>query len=226
MKKLLLISGFGLAAFSSMAQSFTIPKDTINYTVYGEAKLYNNITNVSSSAIQVKWKVVNHNFPTDWQNIQACDNNNCYADIVNGTEYTTADIDPSTNGNFYVLPNLNGTTSTGTYYLQIRMTHGTYSKDSWYFVNRFPTNVSNHQLRNEISIFPNPAVNNISIKYNGSKSPAKIKIQNIIGQTTYETKPTGSTTILDLAGFKPGLYFLRVYDVNDQLIAVNRFERL
>src|SRR5690606_28914484 len=100
MKKIVLaVLGFGSMLFTTKihAQSFTPDKDLVKYTVYQNADIHNNIVNNTSSDITLSWRVLNHDFPTEWkEGTGICDNVTCYTNSVlgpgtsPGTTYTTA----------------------------------------------------------------------------------------------------------------------------------------
>ncbi len=78
-----------------------------------------------------------------------------------------------------------------------------------------------HQQRKTISVYPNPAANQLYIKSNGQNlNQAKAYIVNGMGQTV-KTIPNLNRPI-DLSNFTKGLYVVMVYD-NNKLVSQQKF---
>ncbi|HEY1032105.1 MAG TPA: T9SS type A sorting domain-containing protein [Flavipsychrobacter sp.] len=228
MKSSLLIVIILLLALKGSAQSFTLPKDTVKAAISTSLSMYNNITNVSNKTISITWKVVDHDFPPDWQSTFAvCDNKLCYYNtdgnlmrpIGGGVSktYVTDTFGPGTWANFYVLPDVtNG--APGTHYVKIDMTEGIYTKSSWYIVTKWPTGVSTiAQNDNQFVAFPNPATKDVTILHDKSSNVQELEIYNITGQKIRTYKATGSATKVDLSNFSNGIYFIKLLDHTGQV---------
>src|SRR5690606_6124005 len=67
--------------------TFTTERDTVEATYFGGTlNIHNDITNISSSPIQITWKVLATDFPASWTTAEAlgiCDNVLCYNNISN-----------------------------------------------------------------------------------------------------------------------------------------------
>src|SRR5690606_21429137 len=104
-------------AGKTSAQTFTVPHDTINATYHSDQlTMYSTITNISANPINIKWRVLSHNFPPGWTShkdaLGICDNVLCRQNdgqiFTNGsgTSYTTADIpvgNTEDQGLFYII---------------------------------------------------------------------------------------------------------------------------
>lgn len=222
---LLFVIGSGI---NVNAQTFTIPHDTITATLSGEAKFYNQITNVSSGPIFVDWKIAAHDFPADWQSSFAlCDNNTCYSgsSLFDGTIRTTNSIAPSTIGEFYIWPDLSAA-SVGTHYAKINLSHGSYSKDSWYIFTKATTGViSASKAQNDVILYPNPSTNEINILHD-----SKLRVENILvcsadGRLMITTKSSGPASKIDVKNMPSGIYIVRLLNESGQITATSRFTR-
>src|ERR1035438_5840636 len=75
---------FLLYSDCAKAQSFTVQQDTVRYSYIGNgvANIYDYINNPSivvSDSVQLSWKVILSDFPSDWQSATGiCDNSICY----------------------------------------------------------------------------------------------------------------------------------------------------
>lgn len=61
-----------------------------------------------------------------------------------------------------------------------------------------------------LTIYPNPAASTLVI---GSGSPGLLTIQNPAGQLLLQCETTGTKTILDISGWKSGIYFVQIAGV-------------
>jgi hypothetical protein len=73
----------------------------------------------------------------------------------------------------------------------------------------YPLGVKNINESTQVSIFPNPASDNISFEYASDGSTTTIMITNLLGQTMYESEMTTNTQSIDVHSWSAGLYYLR-----------------
>jgi 3',5'-cyclic AMP phosphodiesterase CpdA len=69
-----------------------------------------------------------------------------------------------------------------------------------------------------ISVFPNPAIDNITIE---APPKCKIEILNIAGQLMTVTETAGNTTGIDISSFAKGFYFIKVQ--SEKGVAMKKF---
>jgi hypothetical protein len=74
------------------------------------------------------------------------------------------------------------------------------------------------KLYQGIDIYPNPAIDYISIE---THQKATIEILNIDGQLINNTKTDGITTDIDITGFAKGFYFIKVQ--SEKGVAMKKF---
>jgi hypothetical protein len=72
---------------------------------------------------------------------------------------------------------------------------------------------------NSISIYPNPADNQLNIKTDSRFN--RLVISNVLGQVVFEENQvvTGTSTI-DVANFKPGMYFMSFYTGTERTVKI------
>jgi hypothetical protein len=88
-----------------------------------------------------------------------------------------------------------------------------------------PVSVDENPVPADLSVYPNPFMDHLSIEYTGSqKSPAEISLFNSMGQNVMEKNltPAGpdnkATVILDVAAVEPGVYYLRIKTETGSLV--------
>ena len=80
--------------------------------------------------------------------------------------------------------------------------------------------ISENEIRKHISVFPNPASVELRLK-SDKKSITGFEFQNVLGETimsSLNAVTPFTETILDIASFTPGLYFLRIQTVEGDAV--------
>ena len=82
------------------------------------------------------------------------------------------------------------------------------------------------EIRNDgaISIYPNPAQDQVTIKIAGEKSNGTMEILNMIGNCIYQAKVDDAVTKINIQNLSPGIYFVR-YCYNQKFI-ISKFIKL
>jgi hypothetical protein len=70
--------------------------------------------------------------------------------------------------------------------------------------------ISSPAVNHPVEIYPNPAQDFISVKFQGKV--ASFSIVNSVGQTVMRTKPSAATDKINISNFAPGIYFLKSED--------------
>jgi hypothetical protein len=240
MKKILLltISAIGLFTAQLKAQVFSVSSDTVNATVVSSAVIHDDITNNTSSNITVRWSVVATSFPTDWLNSTAfgiCDNNLCRnnngdtllwrtATSTPGTLFISNAYAPSVAGTFDLSMNLDGA-STGSHWVTIALTDGSYTKNVTFVLNKWPTAVTSVNSDNEINMYPNPAHDELNIVYSPNADVHNIAVYNIIGKVMMVYKVTGPSANLNLENIPAGVYFVRLTNSRGEMVTTKKFTK-
>lgn len=232
MKNILSTILFMAVSGTAFSQTFSIPNDTVSAYVVTTYNMHNDITNISASDITVTWRVTDHDLPLDWTTSFAiCDNNLCYYNVNNsllgGNSYTTATITPSSTANFYVLPDLTNATTNGTHFVKIVMNQGSTTIPSWYLITRGSTSVTSVAHTNKALItYPNPATDKINLLIDESQSIRKVSVVNIGGQVVSTKDVSGSVTTIDMSGLSSGIYVVKAFGAEGQVIATTNIQKL
>ncbi|OJW82104.1 MAG: hypothetical protein BGO69_16025 [Bacteroidetes bacterium 46-16] len=241
MKKSLLISFSVLSLVSTYAvkaQTFTTEADTVFITTTNGGTYHNDITNSGSIDIDIKWKVTSFNLPQSWQDVFGiCDANLCRnntpstSDLFNGGPYTTVGT-PYTAGDTKLFDIQLGsgmaTAASGTGYVTINLRDNTNanptSKNITFIINKFPTSVAKTTKSDDITLYPNPAKNELNVLFNPDADVKIISVYNLIGKavTVYRLTSNNSAK-LDIENIPTGIYFLRLIDSKGQVIATRKF---
>ncbi|MBI5541741.1 MAG: PKD domain-containing protein [Bacteroidia bacterium] len=185
--------------------SFIPSAGTLNYTVTGTINgcsandvvtiTVNEVENYSVSVIDPIASVTSLlNATYQWID---CDNGN-----ANIPGETNTDFSPMVNGNYAVVVNQNGCSSTSSC-VQITV-----------------TGISENMDYGLISIYPNPSHGIINIAFEKEMNEVDFVIENVIGQRVFERKSSqtmGSVMTIDLSAYSKGLYFINIKNQNTDL---------
>ncbi len=237
MKKLftlLLIACSSLAGgLVANAQSFTVAHDTVSL-VTTTSSIYtfpDSVFSLSTSPVNVQWKVLSTNFPADWISASGfCDPNACFNQIVLWPSGSTQDFLAGTSGdNFFLSIDFAATTSTGCYYITVRMNNVAIPADvktETFIICKNPTFIRALRSSEEISIYPNPATNTLNVIYGAGSGVRELAIHNIIGRQLNSYRVTDDySASLNIESIPPGLYSLRLLDANGYVLATRRFAK-
>jgi hypothetical protein len=244
MKKILLslYISLGLAAsLCSYGQSFTTTTDTVRAFVGGAAVLHNDITNHTSGTLNLSWHVKITDFPNDWATPGAlglCDGNLCRGNTgdtllwnvamhVTGTTFTCG-YSSGTTGTFDYTPDLSAATSPGTHYITVTVSDpaSLYSKDITWVINKVPVAVPTvSNAVNDVSLYPNPAHDEVNIVYDESADIKNIAVYNIIGKVMSVYKVTSTSANLSLENIPSGVYFVRLINSKGGVVMTKKFTK-
>ncbi len=242
MKKafILLLSVFSLGLSVASGQSFGVEGDTISYYYNVGAGGAQNVRDSiklpeGSGPVTLKWYVCATNFPADWQaNTGICDNTLCFPmsglwPSGSAATKTTSPYTATSTHDFHLQVNLAGTTSTGTYYVKVRLNNSAIPGDTatqTYMVSRSPTGVINTTaVLQEITLYPNPAHNDINVQFGANSGITTVSLYNIIGKTVAAYKVNGTSANINLEALQSGVYFVRMLDAQGDLVATRKFTK-
>lgn len=219
----------------AIAQSFDIT-DTVFTTAGGHRDLPDSIINNTSSALQIKWKVIATNFPDPWiENLGICDAVSCY---TRGLAWLTYDSStycfyapgPATMLGYRFVDDLSASEPVGNYYLTLKLTNvadTNESKNTTVFIggaNTGITTVSGQQ--SAITIYPNPATDILYVDMKGSVSTVKnITIYDISGRRVISQGVSNSDIAIPLVNLVPGMYSVCLTDTDGRIISTLKFVR-
>lgn len=151
--------------------------------------------------------------------------------------YTLSGLPANTTGeSYFILVDIPGLDTNQTYHKIINLTNNNYTGLDFIVdsakINPLPWLVSVNQLdaiNNELSLFPNPAKNNVSVKYNLHTSASiSMEMTDILGNTVKTVLqreiqlPKEYVIPVNTADLKPGIYFMR-FTINDSQNTIKLF---
>jgi len=233
-----------LLPFIVKSQTFSVQQDTVTWTIGSLGSPTDLITNNTTSPITLKWQVVYCNFPLDWLSGTAfgiCDNNTCYYNAPDdmghsmplyndttgsGLVFTTNPYNPGPNGPFNLSLNLS-TASVGTHMLRIKIAQPLGTTDTVTFIiNKVPAAVPNVTSgANDVLLYPNPANNELNVVFDGNADVKNIAVYNIIGKVLTVYKVTGSSANLNIENIPSGIYFVRLYNSQGNVVVTRKFTK-
>ncbi len=241
MKKALLVFLSVVGVYTAQAQTFTTSADTVFAMMNptdGTVDVHNDISPVGSGPITIDWHIVSQNLPssvlTADNGFGICDNIQCYNYVAGsnmGAMHTTDPITSSNTGSklFKIVMDASSYPSSalGPYYIKVMlMDHNdpTSTKDVVFGIQRFPTSVSSVSKNNDdISVYPNPAKNDINVVFGANANVKNISVYNLIGKVVSVYKVTGNSAKLDLSNIPSGIYYMRLVDNAGRIVATRKF---
>lgn len=231
-----------MAPFAVNGQSFTIKTDTMRATVSGAGTelVYDYIINNTHTPVALKWTVVATDFPSSWLTTGAfgiCDNNICYANagpkwlwneaFGTGTTFVSNLYgDTTTHGDFH-LQLVFASAVAGTHFLTLTLTDSVtaYTRNMTFIINKFPLGLSTPRASSEVTLYPNPATNELNVTYDVA-SVRNIEVYNIIGKVMNIRKVIGSNSAnVNLESIPPGIYFLKAMGGNGEVVTTKKFTK-
>jgi len=209
------------------AQSFTVAHDTMYVAASGTTSFHDDIIPLIDS-VSIKWQVVANNFPpSTYGSTIFCDKDFCYTyGSIGMTDTITTTpnyLDSTSNFSFSIT--LDTPITSGTYFITVRMSNDSIPSDTARetYLLTFPTAVQNvNQTATNISLYPNPSVNELNVNFTGSDAVA-IAIYDITGKQLYNYKVQGNTAKLNVQDLAAGTYFIRLLNNANTTIATRRF---
>ncbi|MBS1586330.1 MAG: T9SS type A sorting domain-containing protein [Bacteroidetes bacterium] len=241
MKKALLVIFWSLSILSSYmagAQTFTTASDTVYVTTTNGGTYHNDITNISSQAINIRW-IPSTDFPQSWMdNLGICDANYCRSNtvgtqsLITGAPYTTTGtpypVGQSALFDLQIGPGID-TCPAGVHYVTVNLrdvTNGSgTNKNITFIINKFPTSVpKTTKPLDDVTLYPNPARNELNVLFNPDADVRIISVYNLIGKavTVYKLS-SNSSAKLDIENLPSGVYFIRLIDGAGQVVATRKF---
>ena len=234
-----------VSANSVLAQTFSVPSDPTD-TVYGtwtttNTSFYSKITNTGTTPISIKWQVIACNFPPDWADSAAfgiCDNVICYQNTGDtalwnsttrsGSINVTSAINPGALGDFHLAMNLAGA-SDGTYNVRVSLANNSgtgFPKIVTFIITKgnLATPVI-AQAPTEVSLYPNPASNEVNVVYGSNTDVKNIAIYNIIGKVMAVFKVGDNSANLNIENIPSGVYFARLINSQGEVVVTKKFTR-
>lgn len=227
MKRIILaVLGFGglTSAYNSSAQTFTPADKHVKYTVYTSANINANITNTTSSDIQLSWRIYSHDFPADWKSTTGvCDNVTCYTSgVFSGGTNTTIPFSGTMDFHLQLLNFEN--VSDGTHNVYVELKDGTTTDTVHFEITKWPTSLSKNQKSdNNITLYPNPARSELNVLFDANAGIKNLAVYNLIGKAVSVYRVSGNSAKLDIDNIPSGIYFIRFVDNTGRVVATRKF---
>jgi hypothetical protein len=233
---ILLLSFVAGTTLVGNAQTFSFGSDTVyNTPLLGTSNdIHSDVNNLTSGNIKILWKVISSDFPTDWlgSSTGMCDNNLCYPvrSIWPGSSRQTSENYASGRGTFKLQMTLTGASSPGTHYLTIRGYNAADTTDSvttTFAITRSTVSVPglSRTFNEEVTLYPNPAGNDVNIVFDGYTDVNIISLYNNIGRVVAVYKVNGNSANLSLDNVPTGIYFARLVNSHGTTVATRKFTK-
>lgn len=185
-----------------------------------ETKLTNFVVSMKDNNVVISWRL-NDPHPTGSYEIEMSKDGKIFTNLGKGISRASGAV---TNSSFIFSP---GKNITGNLYFRIKHTD-TDGNNSYSEIRR--TFIQNEDQPN-ISVYPNPSVSGINIQFiNKAKNRYKIELFNSFGkmifQKNYTITNAESVNIDWPQKPAPGNYFLRVSDIDHQIVQIERLKIL
>lgn len=231
MKKILLGLCAAFLTTGSFAQNFTTEfGDTSTAAIPAndnEVKIYNRITNTSTSSQTYTWKSTGNSFPTGWIFDGVCDNNLCYVSgILAGATKVSSPVQPDSVMDFHAVISENGAPNNSMAWVRVSIGEtGALGGKTLTFIatKNNATGVSVVKAEGDIAIYPNPATTEVNIWYNADLGVKNIGVYNLIGKMVSIYKVGNTSAKLDVDNLPAGIYFVRLFNAQGNVVATRKF---
>ena len=99
------------------------------------------------------------------------------------------------------------------------------TKTETFIVNKWPTSVPVVTNDDDITIYPNPAREELNVVYSNTADVKNIAVYNIIGKVMNVYRVSGNSANLNLRNVPAGIYFVRLLNANGGVVATRKFTR-
>lgn len=220
MKKVLLSLVCSIA-FGSAFSQVTVAHDTVYYNGVPKDNSIvvckDSITNGTGSAVTVNWSKSGQSLPSGWTLISACDPATCYPSPANGNYY--APLAAGATGKWYIDVKAAPGAADGPAWVTLTTNYG----DMTFIFNTWPTSLTDRDVNNFASIYPNPTSSVINVAIS-NKNISTMNVLNVIGRKVASvavdaSKPNFKYSLDNLAD---GIYILQFSDSKGKLIGVKK----
>ncbi|MCW3121133.1 MAG: hypothetical protein JWQ38_625 [Flavipsychrobacter sp.] len=239
MKHTLLFALLFLACFNAKAQTFIPAKDTVFVTLTSnDGEGSTDIIVSGGGSINIERKVIASDFPADWLkggDFALCDNGICNVnagdtflwDRTTAKGRTIPFTYSGSGGKFaLVLSNMHGKTA-GCFYTSVRFTDlasgGTVDTITFVVCRSTVGIATPENTKQGISLYPNPAANELNVVSSPASGVKTIALYNMIGKMMNVYKVNDGSANLDISNVPAGIYFAKLYNSTGNTIATKKF---
>ncbi|HYD22382.1 MAG TPA: T9SS type A sorting domain-containing protein, partial [Flavipsychrobacter sp.] len=207
--------------------------DTSTVVAHAFTEINNSITNHTSSAITVSWRVIDHNLPQSWKlysGFGICDNITCYdTSILAGVTRVMDTIGGGQQSIFKL--QINGAsqnvtpTTSGPIYITSELSDGSTTDTVTFIVHKWGTSIGkvSSTAKEDVTLYPNPAYGEVNVTFSKDMGVKNVAIYNLVGKQISNYRVITNSAKLDLEKIPSGIYFLRLIDSNGRIVATRRF---
>lgn len=181
---------------------------------YAQAVMTNNSENAEDSMFT--WTVISFSIQSGWD-FNFCDNFGCYSPISEGTSETfklkKGESGPL-KGDFI----FNGTKGNGQVKVVVKSVSNSNITDTFTMIaTSWATGLNDIKKTADVSFYPNPAKDVITIKQNSNKQ-TEVAIYNVLGSKVKTITVGAGENALNISDLQKGMYFIR-YTENGALVS-------
>lgn len=216
---------------AAKAQSFGVAHDTVTIATGSSGLFYDTVLNYTAGDILLEWQIISSNFPPDWRVCSGlCDPTNCYTETGMWLGGTMSSVFVP-GGDFVDLAvDFNCVSTTGCYYLTMRMYNVAIPTDTalitFIVCKPATTGIVHTGNTKDITMYPNPAGNELNVTCDAGSDVKTIAIYNMAGKPVAVYKTTnGNEAHLDLENVPGGMYFIRFINSRNEVVSTERFNR-
>ncbi len=87
-----------------------------------------------------------------------------------------------------------------------------------------PNGITDADVQPSIELYPNPVIDILRIRLSGDtkSTPVTIKMYDMLGHLAYTKDITVEQSAIDMSGYAHGIYTLKAYQHNDQLLSIKK----
>jgi len=218
MKKLVLLAMvvFSFVTYTKAQINFS-PKVRVAEGGTDDKSIIAVITNATSNADDslLKWKIIEYSMPAEWV-FTFCDTKDC----LSGLGKDSSNVFILGKGKSFGLKAdfiLNGKEGNALVKLVLSYANRSDFSDTLTLMASTSVGLKNSAKKQEASIYPNPAKDNLVLKYQVNK-PVEVAIYNVLGSKVSSFIHQGAETTINTSNLQKGMYFIRFSD-NGRLIS-------
>jgi hypothetical protein len=223
------------SAFASKAQSLHMQLgDTIkkNVSGTGDVELKNLVINTTSANMRIEWTITGMHMDPKWHCTGFCDNLQCLgeADVYVGKVTMSAPFAPGPIEDYHVAFNADTAAVGSSAWISVNIVdvNSGDDTDATFIATKSATGITVVRAdESAISVYPNPAMNYIDVRYPASADVRNIAIYNLIGKQVGNFRVSSNTSAhCEFNSDMPsGIYMVRITDSKGGVVSTRRFTK-
>lgn len=225
-KALLSLSLLFCGVAATNAQSFLSDKpDTVTqaYTP-GDMFIYNYLKSNTGAPITLSWRISTVDTTGGWHFVGFCDNDLCYnaPAVLSGSYTPTYGTEFE---DFHAVLNGDDAEMNSSASVTVRVTDNetSFTRFLTFIAYKSPTGVTITKADKKISMWPNPATENLNISFSPEAGIRYAAVYNTIGKVVGQYRIQGNSAKLDVSNLPAGVYMLRLSNGQGQMVSTKRF---